>query len=179
MSNPARVVGGWLITGDGRISHFEEKEFYRGSNWFNRDSLPKVHEDLVDILEAVREDVQRGVIITSGVRSKVANERVGGDPLSLHLTGGAADFVVAGLVGWDYVPILDRATAGGTIGRWGIYSADDQPHAHVDDDRSRDRRRFIVESGVYTDLEIWIAEHFGSIPISMVDRKKANDILGF
>lgn len=179
VATAARIADGWLVTSDGRISHFKEKELYVGSNWFNRGSLPKVHEALVDILEIIREDVARGVIITSGVRTKAANVAAGGDAQSLHLVGGAADIVIVGVRGWDFVPILERATLNGTVGRWGIYSAADDGHAHVDDDRDRDRRRFVVESGVYTDIEPWIAEHFGSIPISMVDRNKANDILGF
>lgn len=175
----ARVIGGYLFTSDGRASHFTEKELYAGSNWLQRQSLPGVDEDLVDLLEGVREDVRRPVRVTSAVRSKKANEVAGGDPLSLHLTGGAADIAVDGIKGWQWVPFMERATAKGTLGRWGIYSFWDHPHVHLDIDRDRPRRRFIREGGVYSDIELWLQEHFPGQRLEQVDPRLANAILGF
>jgi uncharacterized protein YcbK (DUF882 family) len=48
-------------------------------------------KDLILILESVREQLGKPVVITSGYRTTAHNEQVGGKPNSSHLKGLAAD----------------------------------------------------------------------------------------
>ena len=48
-------------------------------------------EDLILILESVRNELGKPVVITSGYRTPAHNEKVGGKPNSSHLKGLAAD----------------------------------------------------------------------------------------
>ena len=50
-----------------------------------------------NVLEPLRQIVQKPVIITSGYRSKKVNEAIGGSSTSQHMKGQAADFIVIGL----------------------------------------------------------------------------------
>jgi len=175
----ARVVGGYLVTSDGRIAHFLEKELYVGSNWMARLSLPGVEEELVDRLEACRLDANAPILITSGVRTKNSNIAVGGASNSLHLTGGAADFHARGFKPWDWVSTLEHVTFRGSIGRFGIYHADQGGHCHLDIDTMSALRRFVKIGTVYHPLEQWVESHFPGVPIPDVDPVKANRLLGF
>lgn len=49
------------------------------------------------VLQPIRDAWGMPVIISSGYRSKIVNQRVGGDPNSQHLKGQAADFDIAGI----------------------------------------------------------------------------------
>lgn len=177
----ARVVGGYLVTSDGRISHFLEKEMYVGTNWLARPSLPAVEEELVDRLEHTRIAVNKPVTITSGVRSQKANSDAGGASNSLHLTGGGADGKSTGITGWDWVEYLNDVTFQGTIGRFGIYHRDQRPGGgfHLDIDTESDLRRFVRVGPVYQRLEQWVEDHFPNVSIDLVDPVKANRLLGF
>lgn len=55
-----------------------------------------VDEELVKILEQVRQHFGRPVIISSGYRNKAHNLKVGGTADSMHKLGMAADFRVMG-----------------------------------------------------------------------------------
>ena len=48
-------------------------------------------EDLILILESVRNELGKPVVITSGYRTEAHNEKVGGKPNSSHLKGLAVD----------------------------------------------------------------------------------------
>ena len=48
-------------------------------------------KDLILILESVRNELGKPVVITSGYRTEAHNEKVGGKPNSSHLKGLAAD----------------------------------------------------------------------------------------
>ena len=48
-------------------------------------------KDLILILESVRNELGKPVVITSGYRTLAHNEKVGGKPNSSHLKGLAAD----------------------------------------------------------------------------------------
>lgn len=179
MAVTARIVDGWYVTSDGRISHFTERELHRGTNWIERASLPDIEEKLIDLLQALRDDVRRMIWVNSGVRSKRANASAGGDSTSLHLTGGAADLEVDGMRGWQLVPALERVTVGGSVGRWGIYHRDSDGHCHVDTDTRKTRRRFVVQAGVYYDLEVWAEKHFPGVALAKIPTVEANRALGF
>jgi zinc D-Ala-D-Ala carboxypeptidase len=57
-------------------------------------SLRKVANDL---LQPIRDGLDRAVIVTSGYRGETLNKRVGGSMRSQHCLGQAADFNVRGL----------------------------------------------------------------------------------
>lgn len=184
----AAILGGRYLTRDKRVSNFTEKELYRGANWAIKLTLPKVKQDLIHLLQALRDDVGAAVDITSGVRSKAANAKAGGDPTSEHLKGGAADGKVRGIVGWQLVPYLERATVGGTLGRWGVYHVAVGGHFHLDCNTTKARRRFVGmpifdERGrircQYQDLETWAARWFPGVELSKISPIEANRVLGF
>lgn len=175
----ARVVGGYLVTSDGRISHFLEKEMYAGTNWLQRASLPAVEEELVDRLEQARMDANTAIYISSGVRSKAANTAVGGASNSLHLNGGAADFHAPGIKPWDWISTMDHVTFGGAIGRWGIYHRHEGGHCHLDIDTVSPLRRFVKVGTVYHPLATWVESHFPGVAVEDVPHDKANALLGF
>lgn len=75
----------------------EEKEMSKWK-WFNKEefSCPDcgengIKDELIDVLDRIRDKVDMPMIITSGWRCKKHNAEVGGKPSSAHLTGEAAD----------------------------------------------------------------------------------------
>jgi zinc D-Ala-D-Ala carboxypeptidase len=50
-----------------------------------------------NVLEPLRQIVQKPVIITSGYRAKKVNDAIGGSTTSQHMKGQAADFIVIGM----------------------------------------------------------------------------------
>ncbi len=62
---------------------------------------PGVQKNLVrlctDYLEPVRTAMKRPLIVSSGYRSAVLNQLVGGSATSAHVDGRAADFIVPGM----------------------------------------------------------------------------------
>lgn len=56
-----------------------------------------VDDELVTILQQVRNYFQRPVTITSGYRNNTYNTKVGGSTKSQHMTGRAADIQIAGI----------------------------------------------------------------------------------
>lgn len=69
---------------------------------------------LVDVLQQIRDTVNRPVVVTSGVRCERHNRRVGGAARSQHLLGTAADIRVAG-----YTPVQIGRIADRILGRRG------------------------------------------------------------
>lgn len=116
--------------GDLQLSpHFRLREFA------SKDGSDKVlvDDDLVDLLEQIREAAGGAVSINSGYRSPTHNAAVGGVSSSQHLYGRAADIVVSGasplLVGQIAEYYLDRR------GGIGVY----QTFTHVDTRAIRSR----------------------------------------
>ena len=63
----------------------------------DRSDTVLVSDELVAILQKVREHFGKPVIITSAYRTPSHNKKVGGTSGSRHLTGEAADFVINGI----------------------------------------------------------------------------------
>lgn len=108
---------------------------FRLSEFASKDCSDKVlvDDDLVSLLEQIREAAGGAVTINSGYRSPEHNAAVGGVSSSQHLYGRAADIVVAGasplLVGQIAEYYLDRR------GGIGVY----QTFTHVDTRSIRSR----------------------------------------
>jgi hypothetical protein len=87
-----------------------------------------VHPRLVDTLQTLRELVARPLVITSGFRCRLHNDRVGGRPRSFHLQGMAADIACP-----DSVPreeLLEAARRVPAVGGLGSYPG--QGYVHLD-----------------------------------------------
>jgi uncharacterized protein YcbK (DUF882 family) len=78
---------------------------------------------LANRLQAVRDMLNRPIVITSGYRSPQHNQQVGGVSHSLHLSGLAADIVIPGLPAPEVQDILKHWSGG-----LGIYPT----HTHLD-----------------------------------------------
>ena len=116
--------------GDLQLSpHFRLAEFA------SKDGADKVlvDDDLVSLLEQIREATGGAVTINSGYRSPEHNAAVGGVSSSQHLYGRAADIVVSGAS-----PLLVGQIAEYCLDRWGgigVY----QTFTHVDTRAIRSR----------------------------------------
>lgn len=92
--------------------------------------------ELVVALQQLRAMVDAPILITSGCRCRVHNERVGGAPNSQHLLGKAADIVVEGML-----PVFLAVEAGGVtsfrFGGIGIYPKKGHVHLDVRGERAR------------------------------------------
>lgn len=58
-------------------------------------NLVKIESNLVILLQKLRKEVRKAVIVNSGYRCPVHNHDIGGQPHSLHLAGLAADITVS------------------------------------------------------------------------------------
>ena len=82
--------------------HFTLGEMTKSSSHPEVYNIPS-HEAIVTLkrlctwLEALRERAGRSIVINSGYRSPQLNRKVGGAPISNHLTGCAADIRTSGM----------------------------------------------------------------------------------
>ena len=90
-------------------------------------------EDLILILESIRNELGKPVIITSGYRTEAHNEKVGGKPNSSHLKGLAADIACKDS---KYRFELIRELIEHGIDRIGV--GDTFVHIDIDDSKSPD-----------------------------------------
>ena len=90
-------------------------------------------EDLILILESVRNELGKPVVITSGYRTEAHNEKVGGKPNSSHLKGLAADIACKDS---KYRFELIRELIEHGIDRIGV--SDTFVHIDIDDSKSSD-----------------------------------------
>ena len=82
-----------------------------------------IDDDLVAILQQIRDHFGKAVTITSAYRTASHNKKVGGATYSQHLYGTAADIKVSGVaasVVADYVETLMPGTGG--IGRYSTFT---------------------------------------------------------
>lgn len=62
--------------------------------------------DHIEVMQIIRDLIDRSVVITSGYRNKRVNKAVGGVPNSDHATGNASDSRAAGLSAYAYASII-------------------------------------------------------------------------
>ena len=103
-----------------------------------------ISDELVDLLQEIRDHFGAAVTINSGYRTKTHNEKVGGSPKSQHMLGTAADIVVKGadpLTVAQYAEYLLPESGG--IGVYKTFT-----HVDVRANRSRWDSRSGKETGV-------------------------------
>lgn len=90
---------------------------FRKSEFVSRDGFPIVIIDdtLVKRLQALRDYLQKPVIINSAYRSPEHNKKVGGAAKSRHMIGCAADIHVKGLSTAELSTLARRAGFSGVI----------------------------------------------------------------
>lgn len=91
--------------------HFKVKEFAC------KDGSPITFIDdyMVTILELLRKELGKPIIITSGYRTPQHNTKVGGAKYSYHMRGMAADIRVDGTSAKEVAKSLDKIVGGGGI----------------------------------------------------------------
>jgi zinc D-Ala-D-Ala carboxypeptidase len=82
----------------------------------------------LDALQALRRDIGKPLVISSGYRSPEHNAKVGGAKNSRHMRGDAFDVVLAG---HDPLALVMAAKRAGFTG-FGFYPASKTPFLHID-----------------------------------------------
>lgn len=80
-----------------RYPNFNRKEFICKCGKCNGDV--EMYEELLEILQAIRNKYKKPVTVTSGIRCAKHNKNVGGVSNSRHLKGKAADIKIKGVSG--------------------------------------------------------------------------------
>jgi uncharacterized protein YcbK (DUF882 family) len=82
-------------------------------------------QELAANLQALRDEVDRPITVTSGYRSPSHNEAIGGAKHSFHVAGMAADIKVAGMKPQDVRRVILRLIDEGKMkqGGIGVYSS--------------------------------------------------------
>ena len=122
-------------TGDVKLSNnFKVKEFQC------HDGTDKVliDDNLVYMLQRIRDHFGRALTITSGYRTSTYNNRIGGSPTSYHVKGQACDIRIRGI---DPVRV-------GSAGGIGVYAYSDG-FVHVDTRNAKYRWLQVSKSGGY------------------------------
>lgn len=70
------------------------------------DALPNLIKLTETILQPLRDMLGKPINVSSGYRSPDVNKRVGGEALSAHLTGRAADIWVAGMTPYQLAKFI-------------------------------------------------------------------------
>ena len=112
-------------SGEAKVSaNFRVKEFA------SHDGADTVYidDDLIYLLQRVRDRFRRPVVITSGYRTASYNKAIGGSSNSNHTKGLAADIQVKGVHPAIVAMYLEELKAGGI----GLYAYVDGGFCHVD-----------------------------------------------
>lgn len=106
-----------------------------------------VDDELIIILDSIREEIKSPVIVTSGFRCKEHNLEIGGAPQSKHMLGIAADIISPKLTLKELFRITENIL--GNRGGLGYYPA--RGFIHIDT-RKEVVRWHEIKFGVYLPL---------------------------
>lgn len=88
-----------------------------------------IADDLVKLLQSLRNYFGREIVLSSGYRSLAWNKRVGGEPNSFHMKGMAADFNVSGWSPQNVRRAIERGNIPGVFpSKIGLGSYDEFTH---------------------------------------------------
>ena len=97
-------------------------------------------DELVVLLQCIREHFGKPVYITSGYRTPEHNAEVGGSKSSQHLLGRAADIRVAGVSVEDVAAYAESLMPGwGGVGRYPVKAGRATGWVHVDTRQNKSR----------------------------------------
>jgi len=88
----------------------------------------RIDNRLIPLLELVRAEFGKPIIITSGYRCPAHNAVIFGSPNSDHIYGWAADIIIEGVTGRDLAKVVACYMKEGRIG---IYKKDSHVHVGV------------------------------------------------
>jgi hypothetical protein len=74
------------------------------------DILPNLRRLVETILQPLRDELDRPIVIISGYRPPWLNKAVGGSRTSAHMDGRAADLIVPGMTPAEVIEVLRRKT---------------------------------------------------------------------
>lgn len=115
------------------IKHFKRSEFACKCGKHCNGYPVEPDEQLVKLLENIREHFNAPVTINSGVRCKTHNANVGGASASQHMKGTAADITVKGIAPAKVAAYAETLLPGtGGIGRYNTFT-----HVDVRSNKSR------------------------------------------
>ena len=121
----------------------------------SRCSIALVDEELVRILQQIRDHFGVSVDINSGYRCKEHNAEVGGDPNSSHMQGMAADIRVKGVAPREVAKFAESIG----VKRIGLYEGDEGEFVHIGSGVTKrfwlGRKAVLVDT--FGDLEFEIA----------------------
>ena len=119
--------------------HFDSSELAQPArHGFERVEYPQrwVDDGTAELLCTELEAIRAGcggkpMAILSGYRSPAYNEKIGGKPASQHMSGRAADIVVAGMSADDVYAVIEALLDSGEIAIGGLGQYDDFCHVDV------------------------------------------------
>lgn len=108
-----------------------------------------IDDELIQILDTIREEIKSPIIVTSGYRCPEHNKEINGAPQSKHLLGIAADIIAPKLTVKELYRIAEEVL--GNTGGLGYYPA--RGFVHVDT-RKEMTRWYEIKKGVYLPLSL-------------------------
>lgn len=90
------------------LIHSDKAIFHNINNMPDINSLDNMLNLIYYVLNPIRQNIEKPVIITSGYRNKQVNKLVNGAPNSQHLKGEAADFIIKGMTIEDIIKFINN-----------------------------------------------------------------------
>lgn len=91
-----------------------------------------VSDELVKVLQQIRDHFGKAVTINSGYRTPTYNKKIGGATYSQHMYGTAADIVVSGVKPSDVYAYANSILKAGGVGKYDTFT-----HVDVREVKSR------------------------------------------
>ena len=112
------------------MKYFSRDEFKCKCNNCNQDLIDF---ELVEVMDELRDAIEKPIIITSGNRCENHNKSIGGSPTSQHLLSKACDFKIEGFPTDEIYYFLDNIYHD----KYGIGLYDSWVHIDVRKDKAR------------------------------------------
>ena len=114
-------------------------------------SLDNLLELIVNCLQPVRDLIGKPMIVTSGYRCKLLNQKVGGSDKSEHLQGKACDFIITGMKPADIVSKIRNS--GIAFNQLIEEHSKDSCWVHISYNKGFNRREVLrYKNGIYTKI---------------------------
>lgn len=127
----AKIVRPYSLAKEGEkklSSHFRVREF----RCKDGSDVIFIADELIDVLEKIRDHFGRAVTINSAYRTPSYNKKIGGAAYSQHMYGCAADIVVSGISPATVYTYADQLLKTGGVGKYPTFT-----HVDVREVKSR------------------------------------------